>query len=177
MRQSLPLLLLLATVCRSNDEASRTPTARVSCGLAASVNDHYGLEGRLLVGSSATRWTFGVQGVYLEKLKVFDTPLPHVLAFHAVAGKNLVADGAVSATWLAGLGVASTLEQGEEIDPDPQRWGNTYQRKESLYLSALLGLDIGVSVNRVLGISLTYGAMMNIEPRGYAAIKVDIGSW
>jgi len=177
MRFALPLCLILsATVCGAEDPEASQPVIRVSLGWPAIDKDGwFGAALRWAGGSSSAPLRFGVQAMELAELMSKTEPGTKLDAIHGWAGYELSPTGPFSAMVFMGLGGATWVEKGPFLQPNS--FGDIYVGEKRSGLSALLGLDLGASLWRHAGLSLTGAIMMNKSLGGYTDIKLDVGNW
>jgi len=184
MNALMAALLLLASAGSTGEtDASAVGTTgaagdgglRVTAGLGAG---SFGLvgAGRLLIVPPSTPWRFGVQGTAMTDLELFVTPNENFGALHVVAARELVPSGSTSALVFAGVGGAAMERRGRQL-PSKGLLETRYESIHENLPSALVGVDLGLSFRRKIGISYHVGAEVGASNSFYWLLQFDIGSW
>lgn len=154
---------------------------RLSAGLGGG---GFGVVGatRLLVVLPGTAWRVGVQGTGMSEINLSKHPNENVGSFHVVAARELVPTGPNSVLIFGGLGMASLERRGRFVQSvGSESFGSSddayYESIEDDRPSALLGIDLGASLRRILGVSLQIGAELGAANAGFMLVQADLGAW
>lgn len=154
---------------------------RLSAGLGGG---GFGLVGatRLLVVLPGTAWRVGVQGTAMHEINLSKYPNENVGSFHVLAARELVPTGPNSVLVFGGLGMASLERRGQFLETvESESFGSPddshYESIEDDRPTALLGIDLGASLRRILGVSLQIGAELGAANAGFMLVQADIGAW
>lgn len=142
----------------------------------------YGLSrgGRGLLGKRSGQALYGFQASDLREIQLVslgnhDYPDRSLTSFHVLAGWNVVPKGAVSWVWLGGLGASvaqGPIKPARNYEPsDPK------QNQLATLPTAFLGMDLGGSFRRHVGLSLQAGAVVSRNVATYFMLQLDVGAW
>lgn len=171
----LVVLLLHGWAARGMEAKSdSTAKFRLTGGMGAG-NNGILLEGRLLAGPRNSNLRFGVQGMRMEEIAILSPNSEDVSSWTGIVGWECVDSRSISVMPFAGGGVAEAhLKAGIK---EQAFLVTTYEMERFFGPTAICGIDLGISFDRHLGISLQAGALYSRFKAGYAALQIDLGAW
>ncbi len=155
-------------------DSSPKAAVRFTAGLGGGTFGFVGVA-RGLFGQPASDWRFGGQAMGMSELKLFTSPNEEVRSFHCLVGRELSPSGPFSAMLFAGAGMAASRRRGRLLEN--RMFDDTYESIHSADPSLLVGMDVGLSYRRHLGLSLQVGAQVSRVTAAYMTLQLDAGAW
>lgn len=152
----------------------KPPSLRFSLGVPVINKPGFiGLELRLIGGLDSSAWRTGLQFDNTEELTQ-NKDAEGLFQLHLIEGYEILQTSPMSIMPFLGFGFSQHKFKDKPIPGDVH---GTFLLGHRTSFSGMAGIDIGLSLSRTVGLSVSAGKMWNDVSSTFWCAKFDIGRW